>query len=256
MTHKATPDSYLGERFEFKYILTPEQAVRIESDIQKLGLNLDENIPGGEYTVNSVYYETLLLDDYHDKDGSLLRRKKLRARMYHDSWNEPLDNVWFEVKRKNNFHISKIRTQIEGGVWRDFFATGRALPLMDANKDLSGQNPGTLGTFMYYYTHGNYKPHIMVRYRRRAYMSKFVSPVRLTFDKDIQTAPARMGRVEDKRAIPVRYGTTILEVKFERLLPWWFTDIIGKYSIRRTDFSKYSLSVDALRAHYRLPIPR
>jgi len=91
-------ESYLGDRFEFKYVLDPYTAYRLQNYIEKVGLKSDERSKNGPYTVNSLYFETPFLDDYYDKDASLLVRKKMRARMYEESWKNNLDAVWLEIK--------------------------------------------------------------------------------------------------------------------------------------------------------------
>lgn len=252
----ATPPSYLGERFEFKYILTQEERIRIESEMPRLGLRKDPFAQASKYIVNSIYYETPRLDDYRDKDGSLLQRKKLRVRMYQNSWDEPLDVVWFEVKKKNNFYIAKNRAPVGGVTWEEFFGSNSALVLVRGLAGSSRQHKEHLHAFLRYFVGGNFCPHIAVRYFRNAYLGDFVSRVRITFDSSIQVSPVLRGVVQERRALPVHYGATIMEVKFQKKLPWWFSDLIRRYDLRRTDFSKYTYSVDQLRMHQRLVIPR
>ena len=96
----------------------------------------------------------------------------------------------------------------------------------------------------------------MVRYERTAYLTNFVSRVRITFDRNIEVSRAHLGGVEESRIYPVHYGTVIMEVKFDKVMPWWFTNLLTKHNIRRQDFSKYTLSVDELRDRLHIPIPR
>ncbi len=250
---KLEQESYLGNRYEFKYILEPALAYRLQHYIEKVGLTLDDNSKHGPYIVNSLYFETPFLDDYYDKDASLLVRKKMRARMYSESWKGDLDAVWLEIKKKRNFQISKERMKITGENWKSFKISQSPLPLTR----VSGNDEYNrfLNRFTYLFIKGRYKPHIIVKYRRMAYLGKFTSKIRITFDTDIKTCFAN-DAMQDDFMTPVHFGSTVMEVKFNDKLPWWFTKAVEMFDIHRFDFSKYTRSVVTLRNSYRIPVSR
>lgn len=243
--------SFLADRFEFKYVLDRTTAIALERYFQTIGLVPDDNSREGSYTVNSLYYDSKHLDDYRDKDGSLLIRKKMRARMYSDFWDENFSTVWMEIKHKRNMVIFKRRAGIPKADWQLFMEHG--LPHELTKSGANEHDRGVLSEFAYLYIKEQYRPHVIVKYSRRAYLAKFLSSVRITFDKDIQTCWYG-DRFNESFMIPVYQDKVVMEVKYKGKLPWWFTLAITKFELRRSDFSKYNNSVAKLREHYRMPV--
>lgn len=246
--------SFLGKRFEFKYFLNPSDAKAIEHYLAKrTKFEPDTYSQHGGYFVNSLYFDTPLMSDYRDKDGSFLVRKKLRARMYEDRWHEGLDRVWLEVKHKHNMNIKKTRSGIAGSAWNEFITTNDPHTLLNYINHPETDKPDDLAHFAECHIRQFYRPTTVVRYRRIAYLADFTSPVRITFDYDVQTC-----RFEDagnaENLIPVSHQAVIMEVKFNDKLPWWFGDLLSRFDIRRTDFSKYRNSVAVMRGIQRIPI--
>ena len=246
--------SYLGKRFEFKYFLSPIEAAKIESYlVDKIKLTPDDNSSGGGYFVNSLYFDTPQMNDYRDKDGSFHTRKKVRARMYGAYWHDELDAVWLEVKHKKNMNIAKSRVRISGSLWNEFMRNNTALSLLNTDESFTQETRADLESFAHTHIRGNYQPMSVVRYKRKAYLAQFTSPVRITFDSDIRTC-----RAGDDHAhsllIPVSHNAVIMEVKFNNKLPWWFDDMLRRFDIRRTDFSKYRNSVAIMKGQQRIPI--
>lgn len=50
--------------------------------------------------------------------------------------------------------------------------------------------------------------------------------------------------------MPVRPGYTVMELKFNYTLPWWFKHMVEEFKLSRTDFSKYNLSMDTAFRSY------
>jgi hypothetical protein len=213
----------------------------------------DDEFQKGPYTVNSLYLDTPELDDYRDKDGSLLIRKKMRVRMYENEWRDDLSRVWFEIKRKHNMNVAKRRVAVPGGVWRTFSRSGSVLPLLHSLDEPEQQR--ALDEFAYHYTRERYRPHVVVRYQRRAYLDTFLSTVRVTFDRAIEVRPhgAAYG---DTFYMPVSQNLTVMEVKYNAKIPWYLTRALTQFDLQRTDFSKYRNAVAVLRGNYRIPIPK
>lgn len=249
-TQYSMRDSYLGKRFEFKYFLSHITAKQIESFLVNYAkLTPDPNSEKGAYTVNSLYFDTPHLSDYREKDGSILIRKKVRARMYDTVWHDGLERVWLEVKHKRNMNIRKTRGSISGDDWRQFITNNNPLSLLAANSE----KPADVRNFAETYMRQFYRPMTVVRYKRKAYLADFTSLVRITFDYDIG-----VGRYETaathQRLIPVSHQAVIMEVKFNNKLPWWFTELLARFDLRRTDFSKYRNSVAVMRGIHRIPV--
>ena len=112
-----------------------------------------------------------------------------------------------------------------------------------------------LDKFSYLYLKGRYNPHIIVKYRREAFLDFFTDKIRVTFDSDIQTCYADNPN-DESFMTDVFLGNTIMEVKFNDKLPWWFKNAIDVFDLHRSDFSKYNHSVATLRNSYKIPISR
>ncbi len=245
--------TFLGERFEFKYILDNVTAIKIERFLKKIGLVNDVYSKDTPYLVNSLYFDTPTLSDYRDKDGSHLFRKKIRARTYEKKWysNDGVKNVWLEIKKKRNMNIKKSRIHITNGVWRNIIKDNIINDVKFDN--LSNQN--NFEEFKFLYKRGLYSPHVIIKYKRMAYMYDFLSPVRITFDSDIRACFVGDFLCEENM-MSVAGNRVIMEVKYTGKLPWWFNYLITQFNISRDDFSKYRNSVAMLRGHKLIPISK
>ena len=248
-------NGYIGKRFEFKYMLSEKQAIVIEKYIQDIGLKPDGHSENGPYIVNSLYYDTPLLDDYRDKDASLLVRKKIRIRMYDEVWHDDLKRVWFEVKKKHNMNIAKDRFEVPGDVWRKFSESNDVRVLVDELKINGITDRKAVESFIQRFSRQMYRPHVVVRYQRSAYLFNFLSLVRLTFDKNIVACEARDMKSMDF-CQSVSGNQVIMEIKFNEKLPWWFGDMLTRFDLSRTDFSKYRHSVAMLRGVHRISLAK
>src|SRR3989344_5944188 len=99
-------------RFEFKYVLNPLTAMQVRDFVETVGLSLDTNTPTNPYTVTSLYFDSFGLDDYYDKAGGFIDRKKVRIRAYADTLHRDAFELYFEVKNKHDMFISKDRVAI------------------------------------------------------------------------------------------------------------------------------------------------
>lgn len=253
---KELQQSYIGKRFEFKYFLDPIQAKKVEVFLlTHARLTPDENSKNGAYYVNSLYFDTPFMDDYADKDGSLLVRKKVRARMYNDCWHENLKNVWLEVKHKKNMNIKKTRAKISGDMWKSFIRTNDPHVLLFPSDTESQKETNDLRNFAHTHIRQSYLPSTVVRYKRKAYLANFTSLVRITFDYDIEACRFENAS-NSNNLVPVSHQAVIMEVKFNDKLPWWFSHMLTQFNLQRTDFSKYRNSVAVLRGVQRISISK
>ncbi|OHA30094.1 MAG: hypothetical protein A3G52_02345 [Candidatus Taylorbacteria bacterium RIFCSPLOWO2_12_FULL_43_20] len=250
---KSEQHSYIISRYEFKYILDSIEAERLQNYMEKIGLESDDYSNKGPYVVNSLYFDTPFLDDYYDKDASLLTRKKVRARIYGDNWSNNHSLIWLEIKNKRNFHIIKERLGISADDWESFISTFN--PFLITRDNLTQKDKEFIDKFSHLYIKGRYRPHIIVKYRRAAFLDSFISKIRITFDSNISACFANEDFREDFMT-PVHFGSTIMEAKFNDKLPWWFTKAVENFDLKRSDFSKYSRSVAMLRNSYKIPLSR
>ena len=240
-------------RHEFKYILTPHQARLIEEYIDRRHLSTDEYAKDGEYAITSLYFDTPCLRDYYEKLAGIERRQKLRARVYgSDFLDQNQNHVWLEQKCKKNMTTFKYRTHISAADWNAFCGPNKVsfdiCSIYGAHKDKEG-----FRRFAFPFARDCYKPHVVVRYKRRAFEGEFFANFRLTLDSKIET-----GRWNDfargTELLPVARGKVVMEVKFTEAMPWWFRHLLEKFNLSRKVFSKYVNAVDTI--HRAKPLPR
>jgi len=226
-------------RFEFKYVIDKQQARQIEAYIDKIGLEKDG--PGhGQYTVCSLYFDTPDLKDYYEKQAGLKRRRKLRARIYNADFNHESLKIWLEAKEKHDMFVHKIRQTVSHDDWLKFSNNGTRF---DMNR--LPRKEEDLNYFSYHFLSGNYKPQVVVSYKRKAYVGNFFAPFRLTLDSDIKACKWRDFRY-NRNMVSVKNNSVILEVKFFTAMPWWFQDMVDRFGLKRQAFSKYMNAVDAI----------
>ena len=228
-------------RFEFKYVLDPVTVMRVRDFIESVGLEHDRNTPVNPYTVTSLYFDSVGLDDYYDKAGGFLVRKKVRIRAYASALHHDLLDLYFEIKNKHDMFISKDRAVISKKEWEHI---------------VEGNFRGLFPLFDYYLFREGRVPTVIVRYEREAFDAWFYGRVRLTFDKHIEAIRPDASLTGDDLwydATPVSGPMTVMEVKFAKRLPWWFLVMVEKFGLERVAYSKYAHAVDALYRYNPLP---
>lgn len=218
-------------RFEFKYILNAGMAPILRNYFDKIGVRRDSAGNNGNYIVTSLYFDTPALNDYYDKLAGNKYRRKLRLRTYCETFYGGAQKVWLEIKEKHDMSVNKKRHKIDESRLKNFLENGE---LFSCHKD-----------FLYLSLIKNYRPHVVVRYKRIAYTDNLLSGIRLTVDSDLETCKWN-DFVDNINMAPVCEGSIIMEVKFQKAMPWWFKDMIYRFNLSREPFSKYTKSVDVL----------
>ena len=99
-------------RLEYKFLVPFNRLAELREAIRPF-VFIDEYADrekDKEYTVKSIYYDTMKLDDYRDKLAGIKIRKKLRIRGYNFRNSE--STVFLEIKRKYENHIYKNRAPL------------------------------------------------------------------------------------------------------------------------------------------------
>lgn len=233
-------------RHEFKYILNESMAAIILKYVENLGLR-KTSVNNGGYKVTSLYFDTPSLHDYYAKIGGFSHRKKLRARIYDAKFHGGNDPVWLEVKEKHDMNIFKRRASVPRIMWNDFIKD------WSLHKSGIAKHDTLLNNFCSRFLREGYMPQIVIRYDRIVFEERFLSEIRMTFDSNIEACKWR-DYVYNGQYIPVKKGQTVLEIKFREALPWWFGDMVRRFHLSRSAFSKYTNSIDAVNRHN--PIPK
>ncbi|MBC8486303.1 MAG: polyphosphate polymerase domain-containing protein [Bacteroidetes bacterium] len=233
-------------RYEYKYIVHNSKMEHLRKMILPF-VDVDQFAESGgknQYTVRSIYFDTPGYDFYYEKVDGIKNRKKVRLRGY-DEENDD-NTVFFEIKRKYDIPIVKYRAPV----------TFRDAQLMLKEKSINGSvlfkdtfPKGTENAVRFFYQvfSKNLRPVVLIIYEREAYLSKFDSTVRITFDKNLRSKgyPSIQELYQEERIKATLADHFILEVKFNRSFPGWLNPMISQFSLRKQSASKYVISMDA-----------
>ncbi|HEX7357558.1 MAG TPA: polyphosphate polymerase domain-containing protein [Ignavibacteriaceae bacterium] len=233
-------------RLEYKFLLPVERIDELRRAISPF-VFIDEYAEreiNKEYTVHSIYFDTMRLDDYHDKLSGIKIRKKLRIRGY--NYKDEKSIVFLEIKRKYENHISKNRAPLFFSDLKEIFNTADCEKyVLKKSNYIDAVNDAR--KFFYLSKIKNCSPVVLINYEREAYFSKHDTTLRITFDKNLRSTP--LPDISDlyneaglKYAMP---GNLILEVKFFSGFPEWLQKILKKFELKRQAVSKYTICVDS-----------
>ena len=232
-------------RLEYKFLIPTDRLDELRDAIMPF-VSLDEYAlreVDNQYTVRSIYFDTMKLDDYRDKLAGIKVRKKLRIRGYN---NVKSDSVTFlEIKRKYENHISKNRAPVLFSDLELLLQTSDIEKYLMKKKNYMDARNDAI-KFFYLLKLKNCAPVILIDYEREAYYSKLDSTLRITFDKNLRSKS--LPQIKDlyndeylKFAMP---GKFILEIKFFGGFPIWLQKIIRRFELNRQAISKYTICVD------------
>jgi hypothetical protein len=239
-------------RYEFKYPMSVTQARIIAHRLKALGMQPDPfsaRSADNRYTVSSLYFDSMRMNDYGEKAGGFLKRKKNRIRIYAPRLDDTISEIWLEQKSKYEMLVSKDRIRLSRQQYDDLihgftYKTFRSLA--------ASEHTATRHIFYSLFAE-SMRPKIFVRYTREPLFLPQWRDLRITFDSHIEACetndlcyPRFMHGVEP--------GTVIMEVKFSSVLPGWLRQIIQEHNLTRSAFSKYGLSVESIYRYH--PIPR
>lgn len=215
-------------RHEYKYLLDGpmEQILRIRAGGL---LMLDPHVQKeGTYVIRSLYF-----DDFHDSclgenDSGTDPRSKFRIRYY----NHDTSRIRLEKKSKMRGMTLKESCAITAEECR--------MLMNGAVPDVEDGMPMTKKQLFLEMRLRNLMPKVIVSYER----IPFVYPggnVRITFDKDIssslEVAAFLSGDYRTRPILPL--GSSILEVKWDEVLPLHIKDVMQLNQLQWTAFSKY-----------------
>ena len=211
-------------RHEYKYAISYEEMLRLREKLNDL-LTIDRN-PNG-YMIRSLYFDSLNDIDYYEKLDGLINRKKIRIRIY-----EPNPKVIkLELKSKYDYHQQKESLII---------TKEEANELIKENYNVLLNHEEEVAKKFYTILRTNcYKPKVIIEYNRIAYTTR--SGTRITFDFDIK----KTNRVESFFNEDIDYQkitnpqNIVLEIKFDRFLEPYISQVLGNYIANKESYSKY-----------------
>ena len=204
-------------RHELKYLLSPLQTDVVRRHLLPV-LSLDPNAAknGGQYSIRSLYFDTAFDDALYDKISGIYYRQKYRIRIYNYSDR----SIFLECKSKYGDLISKRSLKIP----RDL-----ADQLIAGDPDgLENTNYGLLSDMFREMRTRLLHPVVIVDYDREAYLHP-AETVRITLDKNLHSGLSRTDMFNPyvPTVSPFDEPWTILEVKYDRVLPPYIAELLS-----------------------------
>lgn len=237
------------ERLELKYLIDETTAERIRGDIDPY-CNPDPHSDAcaigragrAGYDIRSLYLDSPALAFHAAKLRCDPYRIKLRVRTYSDTSAATL-----EIKRRECQIIDKTRAVVDRE-YVELAAMGVEVPTTRKPSSLL-----FLREFARVAADAGAIPTLHVRYEREAYESAVDQYARVTFDRNIRVRRADGWNLcppdsgwclfddywrSDHPTLPI-----VLELKCETIVPFWLLDIIRRYELIQSTFSKYSIGI-------------
>jgi hypothetical protein len=233
-------DKMQESRFELKYFLTEEMALRMR-DFVRSYLDIDEygkNQPNQSYPTLSLYLDSDDLQTYWHTINGNKNRFKLRLRYYDDKPDSP---VFFEIKRRMNNIILKQRAGVRKSAVRLLLA-GHLPDREHLFNPNSSEQWFALQHFIELMARMEAKPKMHIAYMREAYENADNNAVRLTFDRAVESAPNPEGRLIAQSDFPHRVFDPflVLELKFTERFPNWFRTLVEHFECVQGGAAKYA----------------
>lgn len=216
-------------RNELKYYISYNDYLCLRNIFRKI-MHRDKNSnEDNEYFIRSLYFDTLLNDDYYDKIVGVMNRKKIRLRIY----GVEQEKVKIEIKNKFSQYMLKETTSIN---------REDAMELIRGNREVLLKYDDVAHRVYYFMSKDYYKSSVIIDYEREAYTYPLEN-IRITFDKnirangvdfDIFNKDLSMNRVLNGKSM-------VLEVKYNMILPMWIKKTLSKISGDKVAISKYCL---------------
>ena len=219
-------------RHELKYLLSPWQVDVLRSNLKPV-LHLDPNAEknGGEYHIRSLYFDTVFDDALYEKLSGVGERQKYRIRIYNYSDKD----IFMECKSKYGALISKRSAKIPRELAEQIIAC-----------DPSGLETTASGLLRDVYREMRTRllhPVVIVDYTREAYLHP-AETVRITFDKGLHSGLNSIDMFNPylPTISPFDTDTTVLEVKYDRVLPPYIAELLSWAvpEANRSALSKYT----------------
>jgi hypothetical protein len=225
-------------RYEHKYLLTIKEYYMIKFALKPF-VEQDpfSTVAKNErYLVRSLYYDSLDLKAYQDRDHGIYGRIKCRIRAYSHEPNQQ-QPISIEIKTKRGTFQTKYNALVPSHYYDEFLL----------NKAFPDNHDPVLTEFARLVKTRQLRPQYLVQYYREGYISKFKEDVRITFDHEVKSA--RTVDLYDKDILLKNHQPAyiVLEIKYAKDEPAWLTTLIKKYSLKRESNSKYIQSVDQFK---------
>jgi hypothetical protein len=240
----ATPASTprVRPRYELKYPLPDDCHEQLRRDLLSF-LEPDKHAraSGGRYVVRSLYFDTPNLRFYYDKLEGNSCRLKVRIRRY-ESADDRHARWFFEVKRKyHNACVKSPRVAFTDEILENHLRDHGTIRLNELVAMIHGGRPTKSHADLWALP---LQPTVLLSYDRHAFTDPYGSRLRVTLDSDYRARfsadPYRSLRPWDQIAV-----SGVMELKFERAIPFWLEALVRKYRLQLASTSKYGEGVES-----------
>lgn len=220
-------------RFELKYVIHRKVAERFKSLIQPYMSRDPHLLQGESYRVNSVYFDSEDLKAFWEKVDGIKFRRKVRVRYYGPAVPE---EAYIEIKQKIDRTTQKRRSLFP---YRSLVSS-----LVD-HRDWPTPTPVLDEVRLLCYSN-RLEPRILISYDRDAYVGDLDPGLRVTFDTNCRFSRHRLFHPGPVVRHPyfLHPAQTILEVKFNHLVPGWLVSMIRRFDLTTQRISKYCQGIN------------
>ena len=232
----------LFNRYELKYVLTNEQSraiIEAMSDYMTPDADGDER---GRYHISSLYYDTDDHRAYWDKIEGHKYRRKVRIRNYGDPLESPDSPCYVEIKQRLNKTLQKRRVILP------YIQATALCGQAQAIKVDSETDQAVINEVRYLNDVLQLQPACVVSYDRLAFEgSDYDIGLRVTFDTNLKGRTHALSLLaeewtENQFFMPPEW--CIMEVKVNYRVPYWLTEMIGRYRCTLRRISKYCAALE------------
>jgi len=226
-------------RHELKYLIRSEMCDEIAAFVTP-HLELDkysQSRPRNSYTVRSIYYDSPAFTCYYEKFNGEKNRRKYRVRTYNDA-----AATFLECKQRRGGTYTKRKVRLNA----DDLTGLRERRGLDAS---IAEPSNVLGQLLLSMDRWDYQPTALVVYDRMAYVYPGQQEtIRVTFDRNLRgrVFPELDEIYDEADLVDLLYGWTILEVKFNDIVPRFLGGLVSHFGLQRQACSKYGVCVAGL----------
>lgn len=184
------------------------------------------------YSISNIYYDTECHTLIRNSLSKPKYKEKLRIRAY--GVPEAEAKVYLELKKKVFGLVNKRRTALKLNEAYAFAGEG-AVPELQPY-----MNKQVVQEIEYFLRRYDLQPKVYLAYDRLALFDKNSRDLRITFDTNIRSRRYDL-RLEagDYGEQLMEPGQWLMEVKAEKTIPLWLSQLLSELGMYRTSFSKY-----------------
>lgn len=229
-------------RFELKYLISLEQYRQMAAELANYMEPDPHSGDGQSYDITSLYYDSEDYKAYWDKIDGHRYRRKVRIRVYDTQQVTPDTLCFAEIKQRINKTLQKKRVRLSYAAAEALCGAGQSV------EGLSEAERAVVEEIQYLHYTLQLQPACVVSYNRVAFNgSQYDVGLRVTFDTNLK------GRTHDLTLLSLGQAKSnfflppdccVMEVKVNYRMPYWLTELIGKYHCTFRRVSKYCLAME------------